>query len=70
MVVKTLIVDTMPRLTDGAIDQDGGVLRSSKMDPPDPPELMDFEKQRPMRRRPRRRQRGIPKGMEGYYYLA
>lgn len=69
MVVKTLIVDTMPRAGD-EIDQDGAILRSSKWDPPDPPDLyMDFEKQRPMRRRPPRRQRGIPRGMEGSYYL-
>ena len=70
MVVKTLIVDTMPRQQDGAVAQDGGVLHSSKGDPPEPPQPMDFEKPRPARNRRPRRQRGIPKGMEGNYYLA
>ncbi len=70
MVVRTLIVDTMPRGSDETIEQSLGVIRFSKWDPPDPPNLyMDFEKQRPMRRRAPRRQRGIPKGMEGSYYL-
>lgn len=67
MAVKTLIVNTMPRTTDQAIKQDGGVARAAGSDPPGPPSLpMDTGPRRLRRRRLRRREPGMSKDVEGF----
>lgn len=81
MVIKTLIVNTMPRRSaEDTVSQEGGVLRARSTPPPEPPaaawnpfQELDVEDRVPVRVRRRSQpvedNGDIPSGMEGSYYL-
>ena len=80
MVIKTLIVNTMPRRSaEDAVTQEGGVLRARTSPPPEPPasawnpfQELEAEERVHVRVRARYHEmddpEGIPDGMEGSYY--
>ena len=81
MVIKTLIVNTMPRRSaEDIVTQSGGVLRAKTAPPVEPPpsvwnpfQELENEERVPVRVRAQlpvaEISEGIPDGMEGSYYL-
>ena len=81
MVIKTFIVNTMPRRSaEDIVTQSGGVLRAKSAPPPAPPPsvwnpFQELETEERVHVRVRAQfhenedQEGIPDGMEGSYYL-
>ena len=81
MVIKTLIVNTMPRHSaEDTVSQEGGVLRARNTPPPEPPAsvwnpFQELEAEERVHVSVRARyhavdnDEGIPDGMEGLYYL-
>jgi hypothetical protein len=81
MVIKTLIVNTMPRRSaEDTVSQEGGVLRARTTPPLEPPtsawnpfQELELEERVHVRVRARyhsvERSEDIPTGMEGLYYL-
>ncbi len=81
MVIKTLIVNTMPRRSaEDTVTQDGGVLRARTTPPPEPPAVawnpfQELHAEERVHVRVRadyhsvERSEDIPTGMEGSYYL-
>ena len=80
MVIRTLIVNTMPRRSaEDIVTQQGGVLRARSVSPPQPPSAawnpfqeLEAEEPAPVRIRARyhvaESPENIPDGMEGSYY--
>ena len=81
MVIKTLIVNTIPRRSaEDTVTQSGGVLRARNTPPPEPPAstwnpFQELEAEERVHVRVRaayhamERSEDIPNGMEGSYYL-
>jgi hypothetical protein len=81
MVIRTFIVNTMPRRSaEDTVSQEGGVLRARNTRPPEPPvavwnpfQELEVEELVPVRVRahyhPVEDNGDIPDGMEGLYYL-
>ncbi|MDH3539071.1 MAG: hypothetical protein OEP52_03660 [Acidimicrobiia bacterium] len=81
MVIKTLIVNTMPRRSaEDTVSQEGGVLRARSSPPLEPPAstwnpFQELEAEERVHIRVRARyhsadgKEDIPSGMEGSYYL-
>ena len=81
MVIKTFIVNTMPRRSaEDTVSQEGGVLRARTTPPPEPPAVVwnpfqELEAEERVHVRVRARYQpvedngDIPNGMEGSYYL-
>lgn len=81
MVIRTFIVNTMPRRSaEDTVSQEGGVLRARSTPPPEPPAVVwnpfqELEVEERIHIRVRARYHSvadnedIPDGMEGAYYL-